>query len=110
MNPGDLSQRITLQRYAETADGIGGAVAAWSNLATDPSVWAAVKAKGGRESQIEGRTAATFVVVFTIYNRTDLTEMDRILWDGVAYNIRGILRRGGATLMLEIEAERGVAQ
>jgi SPP1 family predicted phage head-tail adaptor len=110
MNPGDLTQRITLQSYVEIADGIGGKVAAWSNLALDPNVWAAVKAKGGRESQIEGRMTATFVVVFTIYNRTDLTELDRILWDGVAYNIRGILRRGGATLMLEIEAERGVTQ
>lgn len=110
MSAGNLDQPITLQRFTRTADGGGGFTEAWANFATDPSPWANVKAKAGREVLVEGQTAATFVVVFTIYNRSDVTELDRILWNGVAYNIRGILREGERDLMLKIEAERGVNQ
>ena len=56
----------------------------------------------------EGRMSATYIVLFTIYNRDDLSEVDRILWNGEAYNIRNIRREGGRKLRLVIEAERGV--
>ena len=106
---GQMDQRITLQRYAETADGAGGVTQTWTDLADNPSVWASVKAKAGREAMDAGRVNAAYVVVFTIRNRSDLSEMDRILWNGEHYNIRGILRTGGRDLRLAIEAERGVA-
>lgn len=109
MSAGALDQLVTFQRLTRTADGGGGFTEAWADLPLNASVWANVKAKGGREGMTEGRTAATFVVVFTIYNRSDLTELDRIVWEGVNYNIRGILRESGRDLMLKIEAERGVA-
>lgn len=110
MSAGAKDQQITLQRFTRTPDGGGGFTEAWANYATDAIPWANVKAKGGREGLTEGRTTATFVVVFTIYNRADVTELDRIIWNGVAYNIRGILREGGRNLDLMIEAERGVSQ
>ena len=44
-----------------------------------------------------------------LYTLTDLLESDRIVWNGVTYNIRGILREGAQPLHLKIEAERGVA-
>ena len=106
---GSMDQRITLQRRVATADGAGGETLSWADLTSDPRPWAMVVAKAGRENMQEGRMAATFTVLFTIYNRDDLTETDRILWDGVAYNIRGIRREGGRKLRLVIEAERGVA-
>ncbi len=107
---GAMDQPIALERKAATADGGGGEVYTWAPLPIDPRVWASVKAKAGREAMDEGRTSAAFVVLFTIYNRADLTETDRIIWDGVAYNIQGIRREGGRDLRLVIEAERGVAQ
>ena len=97
---GKMDQRITLQRATETPDGFGGTVRAWSNLAADASPWANVIAKAGREAMVEGRMAATYVVLFTIYNRDDVTELDRILWNGEAYNIRNIRREGGRKLRL----------
>lgn len=106
---GAMDQRITLQRFSEAADGIGGVERAWANLSVTPSVWAAVKAKAGREAMEEGRVNASYVVLFTIYNRDDLSELDRILWNGEAYNIRNLRREGGRKLRLVIEAERGVA-
>jgi len=105
---GKMDQRITLQRATETPDGLGGSVRGWANLATNPSPWAAVTAKAGRESMTEGRMSATYIVLFTIYNRDDLSEVDRIVWGGEAYNIRNIRREGGRKLHLVIEAERGV--
>jgi SPP1 family predicted phage head-tail adaptor len=110
MNAGALDQLVTFERKTATTDGGGGFTEAWAELTVDPEVWANVEAKGGRESLIEGRQAATFVVVFTVWNRDDITEIDRIIWNGVAYNIRGILRTGDRRLMLRIEAERGVGQ
>lgn len=107
---GKLDQQITFQRSVDTADGAGGVTRAWANLATDATVWAKVTARAGRESLDEGRMTASFVKLFTVHNRDDLTELDRIIWNGENYNIRGIRREGGRNLLLVIEAERGVAQ
>ena len=107
---GRMNQQITFQRATATADGIGGSTTAWANLTSNATVWAAVVAKSGREAMTEGRMTASFVVLFTIHNRDDLTELDRIVWNGANYNIRGIRREGGRALPLVIEAERGVAQ
>jgi head-tail adaptor len=106
---GLMDQQITLQRFYETADGIGGVTRTWGNFATDAVIWANVKAKSGREGLDEGRINATFVVLFTVYNRSDVSELDRIKWNGENYNIRGLRREGGRELRLVIEAERGAA-
>jgi SPP1 family predicted phage head-tail adaptor len=106
---GSMDEQITLQRFARVSDGGGGYTETWADFTTDATVWAAVTAKAGREGMDEGRTNATFVVLFEVYNRADVTELDRIMWGGVPYNIRGIRREGGRALRLVIEAERGVA-
>lgn len=109
MPAGSLNQRITFQRRANLSDGIGGIVATWADLATVPSVWAAVKAKTGRESLENKQIAASALYVFTVYSRSDLIEKDRIIWAGRNYNIRAILREGLNPQMMRIEAEQGVA-
>lgn len=109
MGAGALSERITLQRLVRTPDGAGGTVTEWQDFERNPRPWAEVRAKSGREAVVEGRIAATFVVLFTIYNRSDVNETDRIVWNGVVYNIRGIRRESGRALYLVIEAERGEA-
>lgn len=109
MTIGAMDQRITLQRATATPDGIGGTVQGWADLAVNPAVWAAVTAKAGREAMTEGRMTATYIVLFTIWNRDDLSELDRIVWGGEVYNIRNLRREGGRKLRLVIEAERGVA-
>lgn len=106
---GDLDQRVTFQRRAETADGIGGTTQAWANLAIVPTVWAKVTPRLGRESMQEGRMNASLMATFTVRYRSDVTELDRILWRGEAWNIRRIMRKSQRELMLDIDAERGVA-
>lgn len=106
---GKMDQIVTLQRLARTADGYGGFTEAWADYPSNARVWAHVRAKAGRESMDEGRMTASFTVLFTIYNRSDIDPRDRIVWNGVNYNIRGLRTEGGRRLTLVIEAERGVA-
>lgn len=109
MGAGAMDQRITLQRATALSDGAGGVTWVWADLPVNASVWAAVKSRVWREALTEGRVAASYVMTFTIYNRSDLSEVDRIVWNGENYNIRGISRNGGAAITLSIDAERGVA-
>lgn len=106
---GGMDQAITLQRLTRTADGYGGSTDAWADYPSNARVWANVRAKAGRESTDEGRMTASFIVLFTIYNRTDVDPRDRIVWQGVNYNIRGLRTESGRRVRLVIEAERGVA-
>lgn len=106
---GAMDQRITFERFAETPDGGGGRVKAWAAIAKTPTVWAAVRSKAVREALEEGRMNAAYMAEFTIRNRSDIFETDRIVWNGERYNIRGIHRTGGRPLYLRIEAERGRA-
>lgn len=107
---GRMDQQVTFQRKALTADGAGGSTEAWANFTSNPTVWAAVKTRVGREVMVEGRMTAQSPVTFTIYSRDDVTELDRIVWVGENYQIRNIVRHGGRKLFLEIDAERGAAQ
>lgn len=107
---GEADQRITFQRFAETADGIGGSTQAWTNLASVPTVWAHVTPRIGNERMEDGRMNASMTATFSVRYRADITELDRIVWRGEYWNIRRVMRKSGANLWLEIDAERGVAQ
>lgn len=107
---GKLDQRITLQRSADTADGIGGMTKAWADFATTPSVWSHVKPRLGREGMAEGRMSATSLATFTIRYRADVSELDRILWNGEPWNIRRVMRVSQRQQYMDIDAERGVNQ
>ena len=107
---GRMDQRITFQRLVEVQDGIGGVTKRWQEFEADPVVWAEVKVRPGREVMVEGRMTAQSPTTFKVWHRSDVNELDRIIWQGSAYQIRNILRHGGRALTLEIDAERGAAQ
>jgi len=109
VRPGQLDQRIAIQDFTLAADGGGGLTKAWADLATDPDVWASVKAGGGGESTTEDRTNATAMTTFVIRNRSDIDERMRIVWEGLDYNIRHVMREGSRAMYLTILAERGVS-
>jgi head-tail adaptor len=82
-----LDQQLTVQRGTRTADGQGGYAIVWATVFT---LWAEAREGGGGEGSRPGdRIEATGSVRFT-FNRVDadgLLESDRVLWDGVTYNI-----------------------
>ena len=104
---GDMRERLYIQRKTLTPDGIGGTTTSWANIAM---VWAKAEGKivKGVETMVEGRMAATFINVFTMYSR-NFTELDRIMWNNEPWNIRGVRRIGNKSLFVEVSAERGVA-
>lgn len=104
---GKLDERITLQKHSLVSDGAGGNTKTWADYASVPTVWAMVDAKSGSEGFGEGRTNATGLYVFTIRQRSDVDERDRIVWRSENYNIRAVLRSGHGPQYLRVEAERG---
>lgn len=105
-DPGDLSERITIEQEVRVADAYGGADSSWSTLAT---VWALVQAeRGGERSQV-AEIEAPAMFRFTIRRRTDVTEAMRINWGGALYNIRTVQSVPARELYMQILAERGVA-
>ena len=107
---GKMDQQITLQRLTATPDGIGGTVRAWADFDANATVWAKVTPRLGREAMVNGRMTAVLPVTFEIYNRSDVDERDRIIWQGEAYNILSLMREGSRAQHLAIDAQRGDAQ
>lgn len=105
---GALDQRVTFQRLARVADGMGGATETWADLPTVPTMWARVVPGGGAEALRGGAVEARGAYTFVIRYRDDLREADRLLWRGDIYSIKTIRRRSNAGY-LEFDAERGVA-
>lgn len=108
-SPGKLDQRITFERFAKVSNGMGGSTKVWTALPSNATVWARVKAGAGAENFEEDRVNARSSKTFTIRNRNDISELDRIVWLGSNYNIRRIDRMGLRKKYLDIVAERGVA-
>lgn len=102
---GQLDQRITIKRASLVSDGAGGSTKSWTIVCT---VWAATRFAGGKEMLSETRNNATALIDFTIRNRTDIIEGDKITWNGIDWNIRVIAFDNSRSHYLKITAERGV--
>lgn len=78
-NPGDLRERIELQRVTLVSDGQGGATETWSTYAT---VWAEVTPKewGERAEASQTQAQATATHEVTIRAGTRVSGEDRLLW------------------------------
>ena len=106
---GKMDQRVFIQRATATADGMGGSTVTWATIAT---VWAAVTPfpMKAQEAMVEGRMTATQPLQMRIYSRRDLTEKDRVLWDGRTFNIRGIPLDSLRSQFMDLVIEAGVTQ
>lgn len=107
--PGQMDQRITLRGETLTGDGQGGQT---RKVADKFSAWAEVVPGTGAEQDRHDRLVGEAMYTFTFRNRPDVTvqESDRVLWDGIEYNVRFVARPGGRDLYISVTAERGVAQ
>lgn len=104
---GELDQRVTFQREVRHDDDMGGYSLSWENMFT---TWAHAHPMSGGEREHSDRLNAQASYRFVIRYRTDFDETNRIMWDGIPYNIRYIGTRGRRAAHIEITAERGVAQ
>lgn len=104
---GRLDEQIALERRVKVPDGGGGEEVSFAAFAEDPAPWARVALKGGGEGDASGRPVARQRAEFTIRARADLTERDRLLWDGRAWDIVSIDRPGARVKYMTILAVSG---
>lgn len=106
--PGELDERVDLQKETHTDDGMGGQTSSWVKQAT---VWAHVRAKTGRERLQSDMVEASGDYLVVIRNRSDfdITASWRIIWRGKALNVRFPQDSGPRDLYLVLDCEAGVA-
>lgn len=102
---GELDQRVTFRRESKTADGMGGSVTTWADIAT---VWAKVRPMTGNEREHSDRLNATANYLIVIRAREDIDERCIAVHSGTKYNIR-FVKREPRSRFLALECERGVA-
>jgi SPP1 family predicted phage head-tail adaptor len=103
---GMLRHSVSLQRVVKTADGAGGFTHTWSTIAT---LRAFLRVTGANESTGQDRLNMSQRQKATIRYRSDLLPNDRILFQGKAYQIRGISDIEFRKKYLELDLESGVA-
>jgi len=109
VDPGELDQRIVIEREVFTSDGSGGQVQAWET-AHGP-MWAKVRPQSGMERARSDQVQEEAKYVVIIRNRPVL-ENQRLRWvsnGNLIMNIRYV-ERAPRALYIKLEVELGVAQ
>lgn len=116
MTAGRLRDRITFQRLTEGDDGYGNTVTGWANMERSAgvalTVWADVRETPGKERVEAGRVEASRTATIRIRASSEvagITEGDRVMVRGSAWNIRSIAPVGNDRAMLDLLVEAGVA-
>lgn len=103
---GALRHRAELQSRSEVDDAGGGASVTW---ATERKVWCQIRELRARERLEAMREESA--ITHEIYARyaTDFSADKRLVHDGVAYNIRGVMNPETRSEFVRIMAQSGVA-
>lgn len=104
MNIGQLDQRVTLQSRSVATDGMGQDTITWVDVAT---VWAQCQALRGREFFAAAQVQQEQTVKVRIRFRDDVNQTMRLMWQGRAHDITGVVPVGRKD-MLEIMCMQGV--
>jgi SPP1 family predicted phage head-tail adaptor len=105
MRSGRLDRRLTLQRRTLIENDYGEAVETWTTLAT---VWAEKIPVRGSERYASMQTVAEVEERFKIRYRKGLTPLDRVVCEGITYDVLGVLeigRREGWEILAKGRAE-----
>lgn len=104
IDPGEMTERIQLQRKARVRDGAGGATGSYQTYDT---VWARMRPMRGGEKVAAQRQEGKVLYEVVVRNREDVREEDRILWEERGLNIRFVPPTSSREQFLVIEAELG---
>ena len=91
MRAGRLDRRLTIQSRTLARNARGDESASWSNTAT---VWASRRDVSGREFFSSSEIRADISTVFRIRHRDGVSVLDRVIEDGLTYDIVHIARIG----------------
>ena len=88
MKAGTLDTRVLIQAPPTGKDSFGQATAAWSDLDT---VWAEVRALGGREGVVAQAVVAVTSYRVRIRRRQDVTAAHRLVFGGMTHEISSVV-------------------
>jgi len=111
-----LKHRLALQQEVVAADGAGGFVRSWSEIAM---LWAEImpvmsgdarqNAASGREIFMAGQVQAIISHRILLRWRSNVTPAMRLVFDNRKFNIRYVAAMDGERDMLELLVQEGVA-
>lgn len=91
VDPGELTERVTLQSRSVVQDAYGQDTITWTDVAT---VWARVRAVSGREFFAAAQVQQEQTVKVLIRVRADVLPTWRLVWQGRAHDITGVIPIG----------------
>lgn len=105
MDASDLRDRVNIMAKTSTQDAYGQSVVTWVLVA---SVWANVKQIRGREFFAAAQINQETTVKFTIRYLDNITTLNRLEYNGKAYDITGVIALEGRKVWLELMALESV--
>mgnify|MGYP000040090455 CR=1 FL=1 len=102
----DFTEYVEVETKTETADGYGGYDTVWANKTF---LWCKVEDKSGGEPFTNGRLETTTSTEFTTQYRDDITTLDRLILDGITYNITRVVNLDRKSRYLKVYGDSGVA-
>lgn len=85
---GQLTQRVTVERFTSAQDDTGQMIEAWTPLCT---TWAAVEPLVGREFFAAGAGQSVVTTRIRLRYRPGITSADRVTHAGTIYNIQSVI-------------------
>lgn len=108
---GEFRFPVTVERPVSGPDGSGGQTVTWTTHI--PVLWCSVENKQGSEpygDKSTGRVRTFQKFLFTTWWRDDIEQTDRLIFQGVKFNIRNTNNIQLRNKFLQLEAESGVEQ
>ena len=105
MKAGDLTERVTVERFTATYDELGQPIEAWAPLFT---CWAAVEPLTGREFIAAQAAQSEVTARIRMRFRPWMTAEDRVIHNGTTYGIESLVdvRSENRELVLMCKAVR----
>ena len=102
MRAGKLDRRLTIRRFTEIGrTPLNEPIRGWVDVVT---VWAQQRPQRGSERFAAAQINGTAVLTFHIRHRGDVTVQDRLVYEGLEYEIVAPPREIGRRVVLEIDA------
>jgi SPP1 family predicted phage head-tail adaptor len=106
MNIKDLTHRLEIEEAWLTTDGGGGFTTDWQSIATDSTVYAAIRQTGGAETAAAGKAQFDASYTITLRYRADMRPDYRLREGDTVYTITGIDDGDPAGMWLTLRATR----
>ena len=88
MKAGDLTERVTVERFTATYDELGQPIESWAPLFT---CWAAVEPLTGREYLAAQAAVSEVTARIRMRFRPWMTAEDRVIHNGTTYGIESVI-------------------